>query len=324
MKRDLQFAYAAGIVDGEGCLGVLHARERNQYQARVQVVMTNEKPLRILVGLFGGSLSATKPAPNARKMPYHYTASGKNLKSLLTALTPFFIEKRAQADILLALLANVDEWNAKSRQRGHLPELVLSYRESLRKGASELKGEIVESLPFGRALNKRQNLAYLTGILEAEGCFTITKGDGNCFFSSITVQTCCLAVLGELKRTFGGTIISRGVKHANYKPIFMWRVKGQEAADTCRSITPYLSFRHEEVEILRELQNTTNLWAKKVGRGGMPPKVTEQRERWMQRIRLIHNPARAETKSDQPAILVSDSPISAELSGGGPETAAAA
>ena len=323
MKRAIQFAYAAGIVDGEGSLGVVYYADHNQYQARIQVVMTNPKPLEILRGLFGGSLCATKMAPNGRKQPYHYTASGKNLVRLLESVLPYLIEKKSQAENLLELTRNVEEWNAKGRQRGNLPAEVMEYRRALKQRSHELKDRALIEMPVDRRLDKRETLAYSAGILEAEGCFSILKGNGNAFFSVITVQMCCKPVVDSLQERFGGSTIERRSKAGT--KIFMWRTKGQAAADVCRSITPYLAFRHEEAELLRNLQNTTNLWAKKVGRGGIPAHVTEKRIRWMNRIHEIHSPARAETKSEKPALLpVSDSPICSELLVAGPESLVAA
>jgi hypothetical protein len=322
MNKDIQFAYAAGILDAEGCFSICRQSKYNSVGPRVQVVMTDLKPLRRLQGLFGGSLVETKMASNGRKVPYHFTASGKNARRLIESTLPLLIEKREQAKLLLELQDNIDEWNRKPRLRGNLPVEVMEYRMSLKQRVHELKDLSVSVAPKERTQAKREKLAYLAGILEGEGCFTIIRGEGNSFASVVSIMMCHRSILDEVVSMFGGTIIER--KQANGRTILMWRVKGQAAADLCRSIAPYVAFRHEELELLRNLQNTTNLWAKRGGRDGIPAHVTAKRVAWKQRIHEIHRPAHAETKSEQPPCGVSDSPICAELSGTGPEMAAVA
>ena len=300
-------ANIAGTLDGEGSFGVDYNPRMNSYLPRVQVHMTAEQPLRRLIGLFGGSMQAVKMAHNGRKQPYHYTASGKNARALIEQTIPYLVEKREQAQILLDLQANIDEWNRKSRQRGHLPADVIELRRSLSCRCKELKQLAVNSDGFDCAWSDKERMAYLSGYLEAEGCFTINRGVGNHFFSTLTVQVPCKAPILILMRVFNGTVIERHKEVG--KDLFMWRVKGKAAADVCRSIKCYLLFRHEEADILRTLQNTTDLWAKKFGRKGMPEWLTLKRIEWLNRIHRIHKPERAETKPEQPRNEVSDSPI---------------
>lgn len=323
MKKEILIAHAAGILDGEGCFGIAKNANFNTYSPSVQVVMTNRKPLDQLLGLFGGSISEHKKNPR-HKQAYHYSIKSKDAVRMTQAVMRYLIEKREQAQTILDLDSSLQEWNAKSRLRGNLPQEVVAYRAELKARISILKSTAVSDAPT-RNLKKRELLAYLAGVLEAEGCFSIQQGPGNSFRSQVTVQMCCKAILKEIQCSFGGTVVDRGVRKELYKPISVWRVSGRRAADLCRAISPFLSFRHEEADLLRQMQATTDLWAKKVGRGGMPSEVTEKRIRWMNRIHDIHSPnrARAETKSES-AEKRSDSPICIELSDAGLVPAASA
>ena len=324
MDKDIQFAYAAGILDAEGCFSAAYDRKCNSYLPRVQVVMTDRKPLEILYGLFGGSLVATKICAGGTKIPYHFTVYGKTGRKLMESVLPYLIEKREQVEALQLLQQNIDEWNAKPRSRGNLPVDVMAYRKSLKDHVSELKAHPPEIAP-ARPNAKRGNLAYLTGVIEGDGCFSIIRVKGLASFrATVSVKMCCRAVLSELQTAFGGTVIAVPPRNGNCRPQFMWRVQGRAAADLCRKITPYLSFKHEEAELLRHLQNTNELWAKRAGRRGMPEHVTAIRMKWMNRIREIHGHAVAETKSEQPVQPVSDSPICTEPVGAGPAMATAA
>lgn len=277
--------------------------------------MTTMKPLERLRGLFGGSICPHKH-DSRYKQAYHYTAKGSHALKIVNQTERFLIEKRSQAQVLRRLGDSIAEWNAKHRQRGNLPIEVTAFRAGLKRQISALKEIPTAEMPI-RTIGKSERLSYLTGVLEAEGCFSILRGPGNCFFSVVTVQMSCRPVVEDLRNVFGGTIIIRDGKD-NRKPMHMWRVKGRGAADLCRSVSRFIGFRHEEIDLIRLLQNTTELWGRKAGRNGMPVEITEKRLRWMNRIQEIHSPnrARAETKSES-AERRSDSPVCIELSDAG-------
>ena len=318
MKQKVQFAYAAGILDGEGCFSIV--KQGNSYLPRIQVVMTNQKPLNKLVGLFGGSLVQTKMAENGNKIPYHYTASGKNANRLILSALPYLLEKKEQAEMLLVLQRDVDKWNAMSRKRGDLPLEVIAFRASLKEKLHALKSATNQTA-VQRSLGKRESLSYLAGMLEAEGAFCIHRGDKNHFYPTVSVGVTYRPVLEELERWFGGTIIA--VKRIT-RPMYLWRAKGRSAADLCRRIFPYLCFKHEEADLLRQLQNTTELYAKKFGPSGLPQNIVQKRVLWFERLKEIHGRARAQTKSEQPQLVVSDSRICTEPLGAGLATATVA
>lgn len=282
-------------------MGIRYEKKYNSYLPCVQVVMTTDVPLRRLVGLFGGSVSLSKSKNKNHRSAFHYTALGKNAKSLINATLPFLMEKHAQALDLLKLQESIDEWNAKGRLRGNIPTSVMELRRSLKDHVQQLKHDPLQARSEGFPRGKREELAYLAGILEAEGCFSIGRGEGNAFYATVSVQMCCRPILQRLMQRFGGTVIAMKVK-SGHKPKFMWRVKGSYAGDVARAVSPYLTFKTEEADLVRMLQNTTDLWAKKCGRKGLPSHVVEKRIRLMARIHAIHGRARAETKSEQPII----------------------
>jgi len=276
-----------------------------------------------LQGLFGGSLIKSKWTKNRFKQPYHFTVSGKNAKRLVEETLPYLIEKHKQAELLLELRNNIDGWNATPRRRGNIPEDVQEYRKGLMDQCTKLKKIAVLDLPNDYPQGKNERLAYMAGYLEAEGCFTINKGEGNHFYATVSVHACSRGAMILLEESFGGTTIYRPSKAQNRRPQYLWRVKGSAAADICRACFPYLTFKMEEADLLRTLQNSSDLWAKKVGRNGMPSWLTQKRTEWMMRIRAIHSPGRAETKSEQPRNEVSDSPICNEPKVAGLVTAVA-
>lgn len=103
-------AYAAGIVDGEGHVGIKRAnplacqqRRTPGYHARITVRMVDPEPLRLLASLFGGSVTRVRHEIPGRRPLYHWQVSDAAAESTLRQLRPFLIVKRPQARVLLTL-----------------------------------------------------------------------------------------------------------------------------------------------------------------------------------------------------------------------------
>ncbi len=91
-------AYAAGIIDGEGCIQI--TRSRRNLHLRVMVSNTNLEVLEWLQLNYGGSICAHKTyALTPRKKIYDWTAAGPNATELLEKILPFLIIKEREARI---------------------------------------------------------------------------------------------------------------------------------------------------------------------------------------------------------------------------------
>ena len=107
--NQIDLAYAAGLIDGEGCFGL--ARERNGngslvYRPYVTVGMTTEEPIRWLHELFGvGGVTFFPKAPPARPM-YRWRTQGKGARTVAEALLPYL---RVKADVARLILAFYDD-----------------------------------------------------------------------------------------------------------------------------------------------------------------------------------------------------------------------
>lgn len=103
-------AYLAGIVDGEGYIGIKRSKAyacqgRNTpgYHARIQVRMVTEEAIRLIAETLGGWYYR-EPAHAARGRPlFCYQVSDAKAEAALRALRPFLRVKAASADTVLAL-----------------------------------------------------------------------------------------------------------------------------------------------------------------------------------------------------------------------------
>lgn len=108
MASKLDYAWAAGIVDGEGAISMTRARvgvnrrTTPSFQVRISVRMTHEPTIRRLHAIFGGTVTVAK----ARDTERHKPAFGWYAGDLLTVealkkIRPYMTTKKKQAELVL-------------------------------------------------------------------------------------------------------------------------------------------------------------------------------------------------------------------------------
>lgn len=102
MTRE-ELAYAAGLIDGEGCIGAYNTRTTGEkraafYQLTLRVGMKHPGPIIFLYKLFGFGrhISKTKYGP-----VFVWQARNRQAEAVLRLLLPYLIEKKAQAKLAL-------------------------------------------------------------------------------------------------------------------------------------------------------------------------------------------------------------------------------
>jgi len=107
MWTDIQLAYLAGIIDGEGTIGIERqspnetCRKKTYYTHRLCIINTSKNLMHWLKENFPqGSFSLRKKI-DGRKDCYAWRLFGKNAEEILIAIKPFLIIKIAQADCVL-------------------------------------------------------------------------------------------------------------------------------------------------------------------------------------------------------------------------------
>lgn len=91
-------AWAAGIIDGEGCITLLTANTERYYLV-VIVNNTDYIMLKTLAALFGGRIRPVKPKRNSRKPIYKWCVYSQEAENCLKLLLPYLIVKYDQAVI---------------------------------------------------------------------------------------------------------------------------------------------------------------------------------------------------------------------------------
>lgn len=99
-------AWAAGIVDGEGCIGIYRVVQtgypgRFAYRVTVTVGNTDPRMLERLRAVFGGSLYTAKRSETGRKPMWQWLVINADAVAMLKAIRPYLVVKGDQADVAL-------------------------------------------------------------------------------------------------------------------------------------------------------------------------------------------------------------------------------
>ncbi len=104
VKNELDLAYAAGIMDGEGCVGIYKKRETRvrlgyTYGLAVEITMCSSTIPMWLHKNFGGSLNDYAGRKENHKRIFVWQVVAQQAKSFLELILPYLKEKSGQAKI---------------------------------------------------------------------------------------------------------------------------------------------------------------------------------------------------------------------------------
>jgi hypothetical protein len=133
IEQEVKYAYAAGIVDGEGCFDI--AKCRMAYTPRILVVNTNENIMLWLKENFGGDIQRRKPFkdhPNW-KQGFIWRIGNQKALDLSDKIFPYLIIKEKQALIFNSFVEIKKTINLKFRSKFYA-DLVIELRKLNKKG----------------------------------------------------------------------------------------------------------------------------------------------------------------------------------------------
>jgi len=135
------YAYLAGLLDGEGYIGIKKTNNRAdcvnpQYHERIQIRMVDEPAIKLFKETFGGNYYREKASRSklSKKPLYCYQASDKLASEIIKKLIPYLLIKNRQAKLILELRKSKESKESRLRgspaKRPMKPEIV-QLRESL-------------------------------------------------------------------------------------------------------------------------------------------------------------------------------------------------
>jgi hypothetical protein len=178
---DIDYAYLAGLVDGDGHITIIN-RSKNAckgYRIKLCIYNCNDKIAKLLREKIGGHIRSNninKLHPKWRNCIVYSCQDGRAAK-LIRKIEPYLIIKRAQAKIALEAIILKEQYNGGAG-RWH-PELKIEHYAALgalknrinelniRGGKKQFQSLDVKPIPF--------NIEYLAGFCDADGSICISK-----------------------------------------------------------------------------------------------------------------------------------------------------
>lgn len=132
--RQLDLAWAAGIIEGEGCITLYKSRTNSgiAYVMKVTVVNTSLPMLKQLLGIFKCGYIGVRRLQSARhRQTWHWEVTTKNAEAVLKKLSPYLRTKREQCRLALLsrTLINPHGNNRRNKNRQRLERLLIRLQE---------------------------------------------------------------------------------------------------------------------------------------------------------------------------------------------------
>ncbi len=104
--KETQKAYLAGVIDGEGCIGINKTTNKSvrhkhpYYQVRLRIAMTTEEPIKSIESWCGGIVSLTKRKGNSKPI-FEWLLLNDKAVAMLQLIKPYLRVKRKQTEIAI-------------------------------------------------------------------------------------------------------------------------------------------------------------------------------------------------------------------------------
>jgi hypothetical protein len=94
-------AYAAGFIDGEGCISISVAR--GSWIAKLTITQVDPAPLKFMMARWGGAIQVKKPQTPTRAVAFEWRIVARQFYRCMDVVLPFLIVKRRSANNALRL-----------------------------------------------------------------------------------------------------------------------------------------------------------------------------------------------------------------------------
>lgn len=99
---EAELAYFAGLIDGEGSFVLHHRRGSHVFACQLQIGNTDVRMLEWVRERFGGSITLERRNNSKHKPVWRWVSNANTLSDAITALLPYLIVKKDQAELILA------------------------------------------------------------------------------------------------------------------------------------------------------------------------------------------------------------------------------
>ncbi len=265
-----KFAYLAGYIDGDGCFYVRTYIQKSNilvFEYSIQICSVDLNIIKYFKEEFGGVFNTRPEKRKERKESYLWTIKTKQSLEIANKIYDFLISKKKTCELFLSV------GNSITPNCGiAINENTISNRQAI---FNQIKDEIHMNDKVNEDLYKstknikktieptNANLAYLAGLIDAEGCFRIGQfqskriGRSRSYISVLEIGNTKFNIFPWLIERFGGTTVYRKPTSRNHNPMIIWSLKSNALHQILDKIYPFLKVKKEKCEKLMQLRDTT-------------------------------------------------------------------
>lgn len=288
MNEEINMAYAAGILDGDGSFSIMKAH--GKYYPCIQLSNAFEGMAKWLHEMFGGSLRIKKPQQPHHKPLYVWSVRGlKGCRDVCDKLHAILVLKCGQALLMKDFCEqrlNNNEFSEKDGERYSLSMRTINRQILLQSDTLEEQSIKDSDCP--------KFWSYLAGIMDTEGSFSVKKervrsGSISARYNPVIQLTMVPAdVLNHIRFhcSFGSFCIPKAKctqKGYAYKMSILGK---DETIRFLHKIKDYLRFKKGQLFTL--LNFCENYGSVKHCRAGIPKETLEFREEMYQQMRQLN------------------------------------
>lgn len=265
MNEQQQFIYLAGYIDGDGCFRANITKQKsgnNVYERSITITSVKKEPISMIHNLTGGFVSTYHKAGNRRRI---YVWTVKNIEAILTAqnVLPYLVLKKKFCEFFISYCQSIFPCQRVTIERKNLRHSLLDSMKNEMQCEGAITQSAIENLKsIGKILDPtEQDFIYLAGLIDAEGCFRISKRFRKS--TNIWVYNTCLEI-GNTRielikwayERFGGSITYTPYKKENRKNSAIWSCHAQILYPILKKVVDFLINKREVCEELIKFQNT--------------------------------------------------------------------
>lgn len=241
-------AYAAGILDAEGCLSIrkqIRIDKPINFASAIIIQTTSKELSNWMKHHFGGSIRFRKSVSDHWKDSFRWEIhNAVHGRRFLLQVLPYLRIKKKEAELLLKYYALESARSPASR-------------EILFDAATEAKQSSVttETPSFSQHNNLRN--AYVAGLLDGEGSFQIGRAPQNRsgfqYIPRVVICNTNIDCINTLPHEYHGFLTHQNSRQENHRPLHTWCLtQNKQLEQFILSMLPYLIIKKQRANIVLE------------------------------------------------------------------------
>jgi hypothetical protein len=267
----IKFAYLAGYIDGDGCFYVrTYFQKPNNilvFDYSIQICSVDEFIIQYFTKEFGGVCSQRPEKRNDRKDSFLWTIKTKQSVVIAKEIIPFLLSKKNTCNSFIQLgdsiIPNrgisIDEIEISKRQN-----IIQNIKQEIHMNDKITKEIFLSLKKIKKSIEpSEEDLAYIAGLIDAEGCFRICHfqskrpGRSRSYIPVLEIGNTKSPIFPWIINRFGGSIVYRAPTSRTHNPMIIWSLRSKALYPMLLKILPFVRVKKERCEKLIELQKTS-------------------------------------------------------------------